>query len=449
MKLMPTLSLSCTPNPAPLRPAASQVCYVLAALAARGDGPARPVHWALLADASRSMRIPIVDEEQFRALVRQGGAQETVVDGVPVWQLGDRVPHDVRQAAGNALDHVARALHAFVERLEPGDRFALVACAEEARVLVGSAPGSAREALVAGIERLPRLDLGVETDLAEGLRLALDELRRGRDPGSAGQVLLLTDGFTRRADACLRLAEEAAGEGVTITTIGLGAEFQDELLTALADRTGGRALFLRRASDVPQTIARELELARAATASAAALRVAPAAGCALRRATRVKPGIATLFETRPGTAGREGEAQTVHLGDLGAAGTAVLLEFVVAAGHTGPLARLEAGAAGVAPVRVMVQTTEGAPGSLPAEVLAAAARASAARMQGRGLEAIGRGAVAEGARLLRAAAERMDELGEQRLAARLRAQADAAEASGRISSLATRELTYATRRLGE
>src|SRR5262245_39728440 len=133
---MSTLTLTHTPNPLIVgRLHEAQLCYALIRIGAAGDGGARPVNWALVADASRSMRIPIVDEAQFRALIREGGAQETLVDGVPVWQLSSPVPPEVRAVSRSALDHVARALHSVVERLDAHDRFALVGCAEEAVLL--------------------------------------------------------------------------------------------------------------------------------------------------------------------------------------------------------------------------------------------------------------------------------------------------------------------------
>ena len=39
-----------------------QLCYLLLEIDARGSNARRPVNWALIADASRSMRIPIVDD---------------------------------------------------------------------------------------------------------------------------------------------------------------------------------------------------------------------------------------------------------------------------------------------------------------------------------------------------------------------------------------------------
>jgi hypothetical protein len=84
----------------------------------------------------------------------------------------------------------------------------------------------------------------------------------------------------------------------------------------------------------------------------------------------------------------------------------------------------------------------------PPEVLDAAARANAARLQQRALDTAARGDASEAARLLRAAAVRLDTLDERRLAEIARGQATALEQGGAANSLATKELIYATRRLG-
>jgi hypothetical protein len=87
----------------------------------------------------------------------------------------------------------------------------------------------------------------------------------------------------------------------------------------------------------------------------------------------------------------------------------------------------------------------GAP-PLSDDVRAAAARAMAARQMRRAKAATH---TIESARLMRAAAARFDELGEPALAAAAREQAATIERNGRAASIVTRELIYATRRLGD
>src|SRR5579859_355346 len=206
-----------------------QLCYALLTITASGSTEPHPVNWALVADASRSMRIPIVDEAQFRALIREGGAQETLVDGVPVWQLTSPVPADVRARTQSALDYVMHALQTMVEHLDARDRFALIVCAETAQLILPGTPGDRRAALAQGIRQLASIRLGDQTDLSSGLQLAIDALRQGRGPERADRLLLLTDGFTQRPDACTAMAQTALGEGISISTVGLGGEFQEDL----------------------------------------------------------------------------------------------------------------------------------------------------------------------------------------------------------------------------
>jgi Ca-activated chloride channel homolog len=440
---------------------AQQLCYLLLTISAHGSGAGRPVNWALIADASRSMRIPIVDEAQFRALLRENAAQETLVDGVPVWQLSGPVPPEVRATSPSALDHVARALHSIVERLDGNDRFALVACAEEAVLLNRSASGAERAELVRSISRLKSLNLGEQTDLAQGIELGLNELRRGRASArpavghdAAERLLLLTDGFTQRPDECLRLANTAAAEGIAISTIGLGGEFEEDVLTGLADRSAGRAVFLRNPEDIPRAIATELHAARAVAARGVTLGIAPATGITAHRITRIRPALTMLepIEHQHPQNGRPSELVEVRLGDVEAnIPVIVLLELLVPPRNIGlgTLGRISLASAGTPDAEMAIQASYQVQSAIvPPEVLDAAARANAARLQQRGLELAARGDATEAARLLRAAAIRLDDLNERKLAALARGQATALEQGSAANPLATKELIYATRRLG-
>jgi hypothetical protein len=459
---MPNLTLQINPRQPVLGSVgAQQLCYLLLTISAHGGGASRPVNWALIADASRSMRIPIVDEAQFRALLRENAAQETLVDGVPVWQLSGPVPPEVRAASSSALDHVARALHSIVERLDGNDRFALVACAEEAVLLNRSASGDERTELVRGISRLKSLNLGEQTDLAHGIELGLNELRRGRaserpagGQEAAERLLLLTDGFTQRPEECLRLASAAAAEGIAISTIGLGGEFEEEVLTELADRSAGRAVFLRKPEDIPHTIAAELHAARAVAARSVTLGITPATGITPHRITRIRPALTVLepLERQHPQNGQPSELVEVRLGDIETnTPVVVLLELLAPPREVGmaALGHITLASAGQPAAEVAIQASYQEHSDIaPPAVLDAAARANAARLQQRALEKAARGDVPEAARLLRAAALRLDNLNERRLAEIARGQATALEQSGATNPLATKELIYATRRLG-
>lgn len=439
-----------------------QICYVLVTLRPQtGSSGDRPVNWALVADASRSMRIPIVDEAQFRQLVRAGGAHEVLVDGIPVWQLTEPVDPQLRGETPSALDYTARALHSVVEQMDAADRFTLVACAEHARVLVPNTSGADRAVLVRGIEQLKLIDLGEATDLARGLHLALNELVRGRAASDTKteRILLLTDGFTQYPDTCLKLAQQAAAEGVTISTLGLGGDFQDDLLTALADAGGGRAMFMRHAATIPQAVRQELAAARAVTLRTVTLTLRLSRDVTLRRATRIQPALSQLTPTMD-------DPRTVRLypGDL-ESGTPVTILLELLAPATPPLhpaisavddgtarrmrlARLILNSPDLpTTTHDLVATYTRTPTAPPPTVLEAVAYAHAARLQRQAMEAAAQGDHAAAATRLRAAADRLTDLGENDLAAAALHEALSLEQTGQTSGVGAKELTYATRRL--
>ena len=415
-----------------------QVCYVLLTLGRAAAAEPRAINWAFVADASRSMRIPIVDDAQFRALIREGGAQETLVDGVPVWQLSGPIPPEVRAQVKSPLDYVVQALHALLERLDNADRFALIACAEEAVVLAGSAPGDARGALATAINHLGSLNLGSETDLAKGMTLGLQELRRGRARSRSDRLILLTDGFTQNAEQCEQLATAAAEQSIAITTLGIGGEFQTSLLTELADRTGGAALFVETPADIYTAVAHELATARATATGECQLMLTPRNGTLLRRVTRIRPTLSTLHEQATA------EAVTIR-GDA----ESLLIELVAPAYAESRAALAEIALVAQGVPHQTVEFTARRYAHIPeppAPVRDAAARANIARLQQRAHAAATAGNTAEAKRLLQTIAARLDELGAGELAEASRQQA-AALAQTHGDTLGMKELTYATRRL--
>jgi hypothetical protein len=444
-----------------------QLCYVLLTITPPDDTPAGwAVNWALVADASHSMRIPIIDEEKFRELVREHGAQEVLVDGVPVWQFDQPVPAEIRDTFPSAIDYVARALHSIVEQFEDDDRLSLVVCAEEARILVPATRGVNRAELARRIAMLKELNLGDQTDLEHGIRAGMAELAaaRGDTPHQTERLVLLTDGFTQDPAACLNLARKAAAEGIAISTIGLGGEFQDDVLTGMADVSGGHAVFLRNAVDIPQAVAQELYSARAVVARSATLRFKMSQGVVLRRATRIRPTLAML-DIHPVT----DQVSTLLLGDIERATTqSILFELVVP--PTMPMVRhrpLHSEEFRVRLAQVLLATRTPSPTAtppawhdivmkctsqpvlLPPPVVVAAAQANAVSLQHQAREAAQQGDHHRASRLLHSVAGRLRELGETALADIAQHEAWSLEHTGLTSRLGTKELMYATRRIGE
>ncbi len=161
--------------------------------------------------------------------------------------------------SGRKLE-VTRSCAAFlVQRLAPADQLAIVAYDDEVRLLaplVRVADG--REAL---LDAIAQIHPGGSTNLSGGYLKGAETLA-GADPEALRRVLLLSDGLAnvgitdvaRLRQLAARMRETAQ---VTTSTIGFGADFDEDLMTAMADAGGGTAHFAETPEDAPGVFGRE------------------------------------------------------------------------------------------------------------------------------------------------------------------------------------------------
>src|SRR5512139_3779513 len=89
------------------------------------------------------------------------------------------------------------------------------------------------------------------TEIFQGLQAGLQEVCQSVDPSRVNHIILLTDGHTYGDEqACLQLAEDAARKNIGITGLGVGDEWNDIFLDALAGRTGGSSVYISNPKDI-------------------------------------------------------------------------------------------------------------------------------------------------------------------------------------------------------
>jgi Ca-activated chloride channel family protein len=438
--------------PATAQPRLVYVLFEVAPAGARPPDRRRlPVNLGLVVDVSQSMQVPIITPEQFEWLARQGRVREMMVDGLPVWHV-ETPPRGFGRDLPTSVSHVQRALAEVAERLRAGDRSCLVAFASQAQTLVPGITGPDRLPR-AVIEGLAHLDLGDQTYMARGLELGLQEVQRGQAPGWVSRILVLTDGFTLDASVCQALAQQARRAGVAMSTIGLGVEFNEELLIGLAEISGGHAYFVHHPQEIPDAFAQELRHLEAVAFRNLEIKLALTPGTELRRAYRVRPALAHLGEVPS-----EGGSVNLFLGDLEwATPPAVLLELIVPPRAPGAYRLCQAVLAYDDPdlpaekVRQDVVLTYSAdPAALaPADatVTGLVERATALALQTQALQQAAQGDLAGATVKLRAAATRLLALGEAELAQAALREADGLERGQQMSAQGRKEMRYTTRRL--
>lgn len=145
---------------------------------------------------------------------------------------------------GEKLDAAKASCSAVLKSLRASDKLTVVVFDDEAEVVVN--PQITREA--AG-ERISSIVSGGQTNLALGWYLGLLELQTHSSQSHNNRALLLSDGQANAGETKKSiLANEAAKArdlGITTSTIGIGDDFQEDLLEAIATESGGRFWYIK------------------------------------------------------------------------------------------------------------------------------------------------------------------------------------------------------------
>lgn len=162
---------------------------------------------------------------------------------------------------GNKLAMAHEAVTHAIRLLKPEDHLGVVCYDEQLTTVLDRTPATP-EAKALATKRLKSVDARGSTDLHGGwLRGA--ELARAAEPrGALSKVLLLTDGLANHGvvdhDEMIASASRLRQEGIVTSTFGVGADFDEQLLSRLATEGGGHFYFVENARQIPDLFASEL-----------------------------------------------------------------------------------------------------------------------------------------------------------------------------------------------
>jgi Ca-activated chloride channel homolog len=244
---------------------------------------ARPtVNLAVVVDTSGSMREPA-----------PGTTPELVrTDPVTV----DGKTYNATYRGTSKLDVTIDAVRRLVqsEHLQPQDRISLIHFDDQADVLASESVGQGRARLEEAIERLR--DYSGGTLMAPGLRDAEVELRGQED--ATHTVLLLTDGLAIDEEECRESASALAAMRARIVALGVGEEYNEDLLADLASATHGKPYDFRDMSILPEVFDAELGSATRQVVSDVEATVKTVRDVRLVSVARVYPSLADLDPTQ-------------------------------------------------------------------------------------------------------------------------------------------------------
>ncbi len=150
-----------------------------------------------------------------------------------------------RSMAGDKIAGAKAAARAAVEVLGPDDIVSVVAYDSTVEVLVPATKAGDRDVILRGIDRLRH---GGSTALFGGTSKGAAEVRKFLARDCVNRVVLLSDGRANVGPSSpgdlARLGSQLAREGIGVTTVGLGLGFNEDLMVALAERSGGNHFFV-------------------------------------------------------------------------------------------------------------------------------------------------------------------------------------------------------------
>ncbi|WNG22876.1 VWA domain-containing protein [Cystobacter fuscus] len=176
---------------------------------------------------------------------------------------------------GQKLADARRAARMLVERLEPGDRLALVHYGSDVRVYPSEevTPRS-RERMISFVDSIE--DEGA-TNLSGGLEAGAEALRPHVKDYRVSRIILLSDGEPTEGivdEAHLgRLAADYQREGIAVSGLGVGEQFNERLMRGLAEQGGGFYGYLQDSERLAEILGRELEQATGTLARGVRLRL--------------------------------------------------------------------------------------------------------------------------------------------------------------------------------
>lgn len=192
----------------------------------------------------------------------------------PQMNLGLVIDRSGSMNGVHKMSYAKEAAINIVNKLRPTDRMAVVDYDDVVTLLWPSRPVLDRHGLVEAISGLsPR----GSTNLAGGMMGGIRAIQPQAGMDRVSRVILLSDGLANEGitdpDRIAAMAREARASGVIVTTMGLGRDYNEDLMQQTAEAGGGRYYYVENPRALNRFFAHELEGAIQTVATGITLRI--------------------------------------------------------------------------------------------------------------------------------------------------------------------------------
>jgi Ca-activated chloride channel family protein len=161
---------------------------------------------------------------------------------------------------GGKMAYVREAVRLVARNLTPADRLSIVTYSDEAQVLLSGATLNDRMVIEHHLDMLEPMG---STNLSAGLAEGVSQVQSLLVASGVNRVILLSDGLANRGltgrKELARYAAAAVERGISISTVGVGDDFDEPLLAALATAGQGNYYYVRDPEALPEILLQEMQ----------------------------------------------------------------------------------------------------------------------------------------------------------------------------------------------
>jgi len=180
------------------------------------------------------------EEQMFYTLVEIHPAGETAMKRLPLnlCLVIDRST----SMQGDRLEYVKAAAHQIVDDLVDEDRLAVISFSDRAEIVMPSQQVDDRPRIHA---RISSIWAGGGTEILQGLKAGLQQVRNLRRDDQVNHLILLTDGRTYGdEEECIAEARRAGLERIGISALGIGEDWNDAFIDRLVRQGKGSSSYI-------------------------------------------------------------------------------------------------------------------------------------------------------------------------------------------------------------
>ncbi len=232
------------------------------------SGPAVPdINRTAMAGSIKGLSVEVVPENPYALAPRTSRNHLLVKIMGTGAAMGARMPLNLclildrsGSMEGPPMDYMKRACGYVVDLLEPSDVLSIVAFEERAEVIM-PARRVVNKTLIK--EHINRLEVGNTTNLYDGIAMGASQIASVASAGYVNRALLFTDGEPTAGNkdfhSIVGQVAEQKSRGITVTALGFGMEYNEELLAGIARQSGGNYYYITRPELIPEIFRKELE----------------------------------------------------------------------------------------------------------------------------------------------------------------------------------------------